>query len=204
MEGICRIIGIDPSGTSCGMVVLDDGYIVKALNVNNEQFFSKVTNYLLHPNCFVVIEDIAPYSLRLMQQVIDTCKFIGELVYRLRIEAGANVVLIPRSIVKKYIFDTFPGVCLPLIDKKIEGKMYDACHIETKELIRVDSHGRSKRKGSYVYVDDKIVTESMKYLYKIPLPKAGKGYSFGLQTHSWQALALANCFRQQLVSSSSL
>jgi hypothetical protein len=191
MKTSCRIIGIDPSGESCGMVVLDDGYIIKALNVTNSQFYVKVTNYLLHQNCFVVIEDIAPYSLRLMQQVIDTCKFIGELVYRLRIEAGANVVLIQRSYVKKWVFDTFPDVCLPLIDKKIESKMYDACSIETRELIRVDGNGRGKRKGSYVYVDDKIVTESMKYLYKIPLPKAGKGYNYGLQTHSWQALAVA-------------
>jgi hypothetical protein len=66
--------------------------------------------------------------------------------------------------------------------------------VKTKELIRVDCAGKQKRKSSFIHVDDRVVTEAMKHLYKIPLPKAGKGYQFGLQTHSWQALAVATYF----------
>lgn len=191
-----RIIGVDPSEDGCGMVVLDDGLIIDAFNLKLEQFYSKVTNYLLHNNCIVVIEDIAPYSLRLMPQVIGTCKTIGEVCYRLKNEAGSNVVLIPRSKVKKWAFDTFPDVCMPIIDKKIEKKGFLACDILTKDEIRVYSNGDlwKKRKGSFVYVDDKTVTECMKHLYNIPPPKPGKGYMYGLIKDSWQALAVASVY----------
>jgi hypothetical protein len=190
---MCMIIGIDPGSEESGMVVLEDYSIIVAFNLTNDvQLYDKITNYSLSKDLTIVIEDIKPYSLRLTPQVIDTCKFIGELVYRLRINAGLNVVMVSRYEVKKWCFDTFPGVCLPIIDSKIEKKMFDACDLKTRELIRVDCNGRSKRKASFVFVDDKVVTECMKYKYKIPLPKAGKGYDKGLQTHSWQALAVAS------------
>jgi hypothetical protein len=194
---MCRIIGIDPGSEESGMVVLDGCNIVAFNLTNVVQLYDKITNYSICNDLTIVIEDIKPYSLRLTPQVIDTCKFIGELVYRLRIDAGLNVVMISRYEVKKWCFDTFPGVCLPIIDSKIEKKMFDACDLKTRELIRVDCNGRSKRKASFVFVDDKVVTECMKHKYKIPLPKAGKGYQFGLQTHSWQALAVASFFKQQ-------
>ena len=176
-----RIIGVDPGSDGCGMVVLDNGYIIGAFNVKNGHFYSKITNYLLHPNCVVVIEDIRPYSVRLTMQVIDTAKWIGEAVYRLKCEAGANVVLVTRSQVKKWCFDTFPQVCLPIIEGKIDKKGYI---LESGE----------KRKPSFVFVDDKVVTECMKDLYKIPLPKSGKGYLYGLIKHSWQALAVSSFY----------
>jgi len=205
MEIFRRIIGVDPSGEGCGMVVLDNGYITAAFNLNIEQFYSKVTNYLLHKSCIVVIEDIAPYSLRLMPQVISTCKFIGECRYRLKNDANANVELVPRSLVKKWVFDAFPDVCIPLIDARIEKKAILACDVLTKSEIKLDIEGKEwkKRKGSFVYVNDKIVIESMKSLYKIPLPAAGKGYIFNLKDDNWQALALATYwhFKQQLLPS---
>jgi hypothetical protein len=189
------------------MVVLDNGYITAAFNVNTEQFYNKVTNYLLHRSCIVVIEDIAPYSLRLMPQVIDTCKWIGEAVYRLKNEAGANVELVPRSLIKKWVFDSFGEVCIPIIDKYIEKKAVLACDLVTKEEIKLFQDGREwkKRKGSFVYVNDKVVMEAMKYLYKIPLPPKGQGYKFNLKDDSWQALSLASYFWfKQLVLPSAL
>lgn len=175
-----RIIGVDPGSEGCGMVVLDNGYIKAAFNVTNENFYTKITHFLLHPNCVVVIEDIRPYSVRLTMQVIDTSKWIGECLYRLKNEANANVVLITRSEVKKWCFDTFPEVCIPEINKTIQKKGF------------VVAATGEQRKASFVFVNDKIVTECMKVLYKIPLPKSGKGYMYGLIKHSWQALAVAS------------
>jgi len=128
-----------------------------------------------------------------MQTVVDTCKVIGELTYRLR-NAGMNVQLISRYEVKKWIFDTFPDVCLPIIDRRNTMKLFECCDINTREILYLDNKGRGQRKASFVSVNDKVVTESMKHLYKIPLPKSGQGYRYGLQSHSWQALAVALCY----------
>lgn len=196
-DKIRRIIGVDPGSEESGMVVLDDCRIVVALNVANvAQVYDKISKYSLNCNLTIAVEDIKPYSLRLTSQVIDTCKFIGELTYRLRNEAGINVVMVSRYEVKKWIFDSFYDLCLPFIDKKIHKKGFDASDIETKLPVRVWSDGEvwKARKASFVFIDDKIVTEAMKQLYKIPLPNKGKGYQFGLQTHSWQALATASYF----------
>ncbi len=176
-----RIIGVDPSNQECGIVVLDNGRITTAFNVSSDLFYSKITEFLIHRDFVVVIEDLRPYTTRLTQQVIDTAKFIGEAVYRLKCEVGARIELIPRNEVKKWAFDKFPEICLPIIDKRIDRKGY------------VSANGEN-RKASFVFVDDKVMTECMKSLYKIPLPKAGKGYLHGLQKHSWQALACASCY----------
>lgn len=176
-----RIIGLDPGSEESGMVVIDGSTIIGAFNLSNEQFYRKVTNYLIHNDVTVVVEGLAAYSLRLTPQVISTAQFIGECLYRLKIEAGATVELVARSKVKKWCFDTFPFICNPIIEKKIEKK---------------DQRGKDGelKKPHFFYIDDKCVTECMKYLYKISLPLPGKGYDYGLQTHSWQALAVASCF----------
>jgi len=176
-----RIIGIDP-GETCGMVVLDGGNISSVFNITNIMLSSKVSGFLIHPNCTVVIEDIRPYSLRLTPQVIWTCKFLGELNYELRIASGANVQYVTRNHVKKWCFDNFPDVCLPRIEKKILKKGF------------VNKETGEPRKPSFVFVDDKIVTECMKDKYKIPMPKPGFGYQHGLKDHSFQALATAAYF----------
>lgn len=177
-----RIIGIDP-GESCGIVVLDGGHITSVLNIMSEQFWTKIQFFLLASNVTVIIEDIRPYSLRLTPQVIDTCKWIGEAAFRFKSGSNAIVELIGRDKVKKWCFDQFPDICRPIIEKKIEKKGYR--NKETGEF----------RKPTFVYVDDKIVTECMKFLYKIPLPPAGKGYQFGLKGHSFQALAIASYYQ---------
>lgn len=177
-----RIIGIDP-GENLGMVVLDGGQITSVFNIMSEQIWANLQYFLIsqHPEpVTVVIEDIRPYSLRLTPQVIDTCKWIGEAVFRLKSGSNAIVELIHRNQVKKWCFDTFPEVCVPIIEKKIEKKGYK--NKETGEF----------RKPSFVFVDDKIVTNCMKILHKIPLPPKGKGYQYGLKDHSFQALAIAS------------
>lgn len=187
-------MGIDPGSSVCGVVVLDDGEIAGAFNWSIPVLWCKISNFLIHPNISVVVEDIRPYSLQLTPQVIDTCKFIGELVYRLRIEAGLNVELLSRSEVKKWAFDTNPTLAASLIKAKVDKKMFMACDLKTREELWVDTFGKGRRKESFVQINDRIMTELMKYLYGIPKPKAGSGYKFGLKEHSWQALALASCF----------
>jgi len=83
--------------------------------------------------------------------------------------------------VKKWCYNTFESVCVPMIQKKVEKRGYKN---ENGEF----------RKGNFFFIDDKIVTECMKFLYNIPLPPSGKGYVFGLKTHSWQALAVASTY----------
>jgi hypothetical protein len=199
MSYYSRIIGIDPGSESCGMVVLDGGQITAVFNIINIIFWDKVTNFLIHPNCIVVLEDIRPYSMRLMPQVIDTCKFIGEAVYRLRTVAGANVELITRSEVKKWVFDQFPDVCEGRVDKKILKKAFAACDTASGKEILVKENGDAwkARKGSFVYVDDKIVKEAMKHHYDIPKPPPGDGYKYGLKDDAWQALAIATLYHSR-------
>ena len=176
-----RIIGIDPSNQECGIVVLDKGQITTAFNINSELFWNKITNFLVHRDFSVVIEDLRPYTTRLTQQVIDTAKFIGVAEYRLKCEVGANTQFVARNEVKKWCFDTFPHVCVPIIDKVIERKDY---RNKDGEL----------RKASFVYCNDSVIQKCMVDYYQIPFPKAGKGYLHGLKSHSWQALALATMF----------
>ena len=131
-------------------------------------------------NIRVAIEGLAAYSGQLKPQVISTAYFIGELNYRLKNEAGVDCVLIPRSTVKTWCFDSFSDVCLPIINRKIEKK------------------DRRKQdgdfvKGSAIYVDDRIVRACMCKLHDIVLTKGrGKKNEHGLHTHSWNALAVAS------------
>jgi hypothetical protein len=100
--------------------------------------------------------------------------------------------MVTRFEVKKWIFDSFPDVAGPLVKRKIAKKCYEACDIESRGIVMVNDNGGPMRKGSFVYVDDKVVMESMKYLYKIPTPVPGSGYQFGLKDHSWQALGMVS------------
>ena len=175
-----RCIGVDPGSESSGVCVVDDRSIIAAFNVKNDLFFSKVSNFLIHPCCRVAVEAIRPYSLRLTQQVIETCQWIGEAKFRLENGSGLNVELVPRNIVKKWVFDTFPKICVPKIEEKIKKKGYIA-----------KSTGRPIS-PSFVFVDDRLVTEAMKDMYGIENPQPGKGYQYGLKSHTFQALALAS------------
>ena len=189
-----RIICIDPGNISSGVVVLDDTKIIKASNEMNVNLFNMIGNYCVHKRCTVVMEDIRPYNMRITQQLIDTCKFIGEAVFRLREQAGLHTVLIPRYEVKKWVYDSFYDVIQLRLSKKLSKGLFPACSIATREAIEVNSQGRKKLKGSFIYVDDVMVKDAMRSLYDISIPAPGKGYDFGLQDHSWQSLACARYF----------
>ena len=173
------VIGIDPGSQVCGVSIIKDGVIVGAWNIGVEEMMEKITGYTCDPSCKVIIEDIRPYSMKLTMDIIKTCKVIGELYFRLKEWAGLDVELITRYEIKKWVFDAFPDVCIPMIEKKIEKKGY-----------RVASTGEPM-KPTFVFCDDKIVTECMQHLFKIKKPLPGKGYEYGLKEHSWQALAIA-------------
>jgi hypothetical protein len=191
-----RIIGVDPGSDSCGVTILDEGKISMAVNATIPEFWDIASKNANNDNVIFVIEDIKPYSVQLMPQIISTCKFIGEAVYRLKYLMGAKVQLITRYEVKKWVFDSFKSVCEPLVDKKILKKAFRSCDISTKEEVLMSSDGSrwKGRKASFVYVDDKIVMQAMKHLYNIPMPPPGSGYEYGLKDDSWQALAVASFY----------
>jgi hypothetical protein len=172
-----RIIGVDPGSERHSMVVLSDMGIEGVYNdLLAEQFYDKITKYVTCGGSTVVIEDLAAYSLRLTPQVISTAKFIGEAAYRLKSSVCCDLVFTPRSAIKKWCFDEFElakQLCRYKIEKAVQKGKYE------------------HRQASFVYVDDKIVTECMKQYWGIKKPAAGRGYDFGLKDHSWQALAVA-------------
>jgi hypothetical protein len=187
-----RIIGVDPGSKTTGIVVIDGGLIVSAFNVSYDQFYDKVRQFSLNTDCTFVIEDIRPFTDRLTMNVIDTCKLIGEMLYRLKNEHQQPVTLLSRFDVKKWVFDC--GGVAHLVDAKINKKLFDCCILETREQSRCNDVGKSARKGSFVYVDDAIVQAAMMKWWDISLPKPGSGYAYGLKAHSWQALGVATAW----------
>lgn len=189
MENFHRWIGVDP-GKTVGVVVVDAGRICGAYNLAHAAFWDKLTTLLIHGNCTVVIEDIKPFALRLTPDVIETCKFLGEMRYRLISGTAARVIMISRMAVQRWAFERFADVVVPLVKEQIHKKRFAACDWQTHEEILVDAEGIKKRGTvNYVYVNDKIVTQAVKAAWKIPLPAPGSGYPFGLKEHAWQALA---------------
>ncbi len=85
----------------------------------------------------------------------------------------------PRFEVKKWVFDSFQSIVMPLIEAKMA----------KKGAVKDDG---TPRVPHFMWVDDAIVVKAMKNLWKIPAPKRGYGYKYGLKDHSWQALAAAS------------
>jgi hypothetical protein len=177
-----RLIGVDP-GSTIGVCVIDSGQIVSAFEVSHDDFWIRITNLMLISNLMVAVEDIKPYSLPLNPNVIETCKWIGEAVYRLKTSVGCRVEMVSRFQVKKWCFDTFPDICIPLINTKIEKGVLKG------KYIKKDGENRS---ASFHFVDDRIVTACMTNLWKIEKGKQGRKTPFGLKLHSFQALAVAS------------
>jgi hypothetical protein len=126
----------------------------------------------------VLIEDVRPYGVRLSQDLLDTTKWIGVLEYRLE-SLNIAYTLIPRSTVKKWVFDTYPEISIPRIEKEI------ICR----------NHKRKDGeycKPSAKYINDRMVIAAMKEHWKIETPKPGKTNRFGISKHAWQALAIAS------------
>lgn len=186
------IWGIDPGSSICGVSQLRGGSIGICFNEVPERVYERILRLSDGSPFNIVIEDIYPYSLRLTPAVIDTCKLIGELTYRFGLVAK-SVTLVPRNSVKKWIFDTFPEVCTPRIEKKM-------LLLHARKL-KQGKRGLMKKDGemytpSFQYVDDRIVIAAMKSIHNIPTPKPGKPNIYGLKStsHAWQALAVCSFF----------
>lgn len=174
-------IGVDVGNINSGLVVLIEGQIQHVKTIENSLVFDTVLSYFVRYRLVrVVIEDIKPYAGNLSQQAIDTCKFIGQLAWRLS-EKGIDYIMLNRSQVRKWVYDTFPDLIIPLVVARIA-------------KTNAKNNDGKNRKPSFVYVNDGFVLKAMKILWNIPDAPPGKGYTHGLRTHTWQALALVSCF----------
>jgi hypothetical protein len=146
---------------------------------------------MLNRKIMVLIEDIRPFKMGMAMQTIETSKFIGELKYRLKNELSVDYLLIPRFEVKRWVFESFPGIVQEKIEKKI-AYLDDIGERSGRKRYRKKSG--ELYKPTMHYVDDRIVISALKDYWKIPTPKPGKSNLFGLKSHSWQALALGTCY----------
>jgi hypothetical protein len=105
-------------------------------------------------------------------------------IERLENGSGCKIEMVSRFQVKKWCFDSFPDVCLPLIDAKIAKGVLKGKYINK-------STGEN-RPASFHFVDDRIVRQSMTKLWKLEAGKQGRKSPFGLKSHSFQALAVAS------------
>jgi len=175
------VVGVDAGNVISGVVVLLNGKIHHAENADNAKVFDYIKS-LKETEGFkvrVIIEDIMPYLSKLSPQTIETCKWMGELRYRLK-TARISHGFVPRASVKKWVFDTYPEIVIPMVNKKIAKK------------------DRRTKSGdlwapSMIYVDDAIVTAAMRYEWHIPA-KVFKANRFKISKHAWQALAMATLY----------
>lgn len=187
------IISIDPGDVISGITILKMGRIAVSGNLENAKvmnFIEDHTKGVPIDEIVAVIEDIRPYAAKLTMQIIDTCKYIGELRYRLN---GANIASewFPRSVIKKWVFDSFPVVCTPRIEAKM---LYqDGRNIKQGKKGLRTKEGEL-RKPSFHYVDDRIVIAAMKERWDIETPKPGKTNKYKISAHGWQALAVGTYY----------
>jgi len=190
MEKI-TVVAVDPGPEVSGLVVLRYGQIAKAGNLQNaDVLFNIMLELDTKIPLFVLIEDVAAYGARLSGDLIETCKWIGKLQYWLE---SRNIAyrLIFRSTVKKWVYDTYPDISIPRVEKEI------IC----RDHRRKDG---AYCKPSAKYVNDRIVEAAMRYAWDIKKPKPGQSNQYGLREHSYQALALGCCFLDMKTPSSIL
>lgn len=187
IESKNHIISIDVGNKICGVAIISNNSL-EGFNIENEYIIPKLKHLLANNSCIVLIEDIKPYNKRIHQEVIDTCKFIGELTYRVKNELKTNFELVARNDVRRWVFNTFPEECIYKIDKRIA---YLDSYGEKKGRRRYRNKNGELRKASFNYVDDRIIISIMKKVWNIPTPKPGKKNIYGFTKHAWQALAIA-------------
>jgi hypothetical protein len=180
------LVCVDPGESVSGLVILRNGEIVLAENALHDRLFTVIlsTNIQKSAHITVLVEDIKPYGLKLSPQIIETCKFLGELRYRLQ-TAKINVQWVARNTVKKWVFDAFPEVCIPRIQAKIAKK-------------GAKNKDGGYRQPSFIWVDDRIVIAAMKECWNIETPKPGKTNRYGIKAHAWQALSLGAYYLSDL------
>lgn len=189
-----RVIGVDPGSDVSGICVLKDTKVLHASNTPNTEVFDLIKELCGGHSATIVIEDIAPYAMRLRPEVIATCKFIGELSYRLRAAGLDNLAFVARNQVKKWVFDAFPAICMPRIEEKIARLHRWRLG---KGMKGFETKSGAIRSPSFVFVDDRVIIAALKEMLNIPTPKPGKSNKYGLKSHSWQALAVAACWMRQ-------
>ena len=162
-------------------------------NIASGSVFDRVMSEYNGSEMVIVIEDIVVYGgMRVRQQTLDTCKVIGELMYRFGADSRVSAVhLIPRPTVKKWIFEAANDIVRPRVDAIIAAKHRRRLSKGQKGFMSADG---SMRAASFQFVGDREVIAALKYLYDIPTPKPGKSNVYGLKAHSWQALAMAAHF----------
>lgn len=177
------ILGIDPGSENSGIVLFEDEELLRGDNLINEDLFTLIDKYHLFDKgvrLFVVYEDIRPYTSRFNMDTINTCKIIGRLEYVLK-QHRIPFKAITRNEVKAFVFNKYPTVAIPEIEKKIAKKG------------KVNKDGKAL-KPSFQYVDDRIVKQAMKKHWSIETPKPGKSDKRGIKTHVWQALGAVTCY----------
>lgn len=177
------ILGIDVGSESSGIITFQDMDILAGSNLENEAMFELIDKYALFSpdsRLFVVYEDIRPYTSRFNMDTINTCKVIGRLEYVLK-QLRVPFKAITRNEVKAFVFNKYPSVSIPEIEKKIKRKG------------KVNKDGKAL-KPSFQYVDDRIVKQAMKMHWGIETPKPGKSDPRGIKTHVWQALGAVTCY----------
>jgi len=196
------VIAVDPGSEQSGIAViwLENEAVVylEGFNLENTLIVDKVSKYSNTCAVSVIIEDIVPYRQKVSNQVISTCKFIGELNYRLTSELPVEITYAGRGAVKKWIYEAFPGLCVSRIHQRIR---YLDDYGEKNEGKRYRNKDGDLRKPSFHWVDDRVVIAAMKELWGIPTPKPGKKNKYGFSSHSWQALALGSYFLNSKISS---
>jgi hypothetical protein len=157
--------------------MIENGKIAFAANLPNQFVYLKIKEFSRGCAYSVQIEDLRPYGTRLSQHLIDTAKFLGELEYRLY---GADIIptMVPRMLVKKWIFDDFQSV------------VWEPISVRMTKSAAFKKDGELRR-PTFVWVDDRIIIKVMRSLWSLPVHR-GKPAPFGLKTHSWQALALGS------------
>jgi hypothetical protein len=192
-----HVISIDPGSKRSGLsiIMLNSDPLFKlqiaGFNVDNELIVDEINKHYVKYKSTVVIEDIRPYGLKMSNDVINTCKWIGELNYRLITTFQAPVEYVTRGAVKKWVYEQFTGLCNDRINKKIA---YLDDYGDRKGKKRYRTKEGLLKKPSFHWVDDRIVIAAMKELWKIPTPTPGRKNIYGLSEHSWQALAAGSCF----------
>lgn len=172
---------IDPGTEMSGVSLLSNGQIIYGANTINGDLLSDILKERERfPDLIVLIEDVAPYSMKMMQDVINTCKFIGEITYCLRM-AKIDYACVLRWNVKKWVFDNFYDVVAPEIKNRIEKRKF------------INKDGEF-RQPTFVFVNDRGVLNAMKKRWGIVKPKPGEKNKIGLTGHAWQALAVGTFF----------
>jgi hypothetical protein len=131
----------------------------------------------------VIVEDYAPYLGKLSPNTINTCKFIGEMCYRLKVGTISHE-LIPRSAVKDWVFRAYSDIVVPLVDAKIEKKG------------SVTQSG-AYRKASFVWVDDRMIIAAMRQEWDIKAESRANRFGITKADHGWQALAVGTCYMKR-------